>query len=101
MLRSFLICLSPALLAYAIMIAGITSGSSVGSSMGINLVLMLLGFGAVLSGGCVGLHVYRKTGDPVFLKWVATILTFLGVGVVYFAIATAGCCGIAIVGDSL
>ncbi len=100
MFRSFLICLSPSILAYGIMIVGMMSGSKFGSSDWISLVVILLGAGAVLSGACVGRHVFRKTGEPVFLKWFLAVLTFLGVGVVYFVIATAGCCGIAVVGDS-
>ena len=99
-MRAFLICLSPSLFAYGIMIVGMASGSSFGSSEWITIVMILLGAGALLSGACVGRHVFRKTGDPEFLKWFLAILTFIGVGVVYFAIATAGCCGIAIMGDS-
>ncbi len=99
-MRSFLICLSPAILSYAIMIAGISSGTSSGTDAWMTFVLVLIGFGALLSAGCVARHVYRATGDPVFLKWFVAILSFLGVGVAYFAIATAGCCGIVLMGDS-
>ncbi|MEQ1841501.1 MAG: hypothetical protein ABL994_13920 [Verrucomicrobiales bacterium] len=100
-MRSFLICLSPAVLGYAILIACIASGSNSGVESLLTLVLVLIGFGSLLSAGCVGRHVYRATGDPAFLKWFVSILSFLGVGVAYFAIATAGCCGITMMGDSL
>jgi len=99
-MRSFLICLSPALLAYAILIISMASGSLLESDPLITIVLVLVGFGALLSAGCVGRHVFRATGESFFLKWFVAILSFLGVGVVYFAIATAGCCGIAMIGDS-
>lgn len=99
-MRSFLICLSPAVLGYAILIASIASGVSTGTDLLLTTVLVLFGFGSLLSAGCVGRHVYRATGDPAFLKWLVAFLSFLGVGTAYFAIATAGCCGITILGDT-
>lgn len=99
-MRSFLICLSPALLAFAILIIGMVSGSNSGTDEMLTLAMILIGLGALLSASCVGRYVYRATGDPAFLKWFVAILSFLGVGVVYFGIATAGCCGIVMAGDS-
>lgn len=98
-MRPFLICLSPTLLAYAILIVGQAGGMS-GSSITLNTVITLLAIGALVSGGCVGRHVYRKTGEPPFLKWLLAILSFLGVTALYFAVAMAGCCGLAVLGDS-
>jgi hypothetical protein len=99
-MRPFLLCLSPALLAYVIMLVGVTGGMS-GSSITLNTVITLLAIGALISGGCVGRHVYRKTGEPAFLKWFLAILSFAGVAVLYFAVAMAGCCGIVVLEDSM
>lgn len=95
-MRPFLICLSPALLAYAILLVGMTGGG-----VTINAVIALLAIGALISGACVGRHVYRKTGEPAFLKWFLSILSFAGVAALYFAVAMAGCCGIALLEDSI
>jgi hypothetical protein len=99
-MRPFLICLSPALLAYAVLLVGVTGGMS-GSSVKLNTVITLLAIGALISGSCVARHVYRKTGEPAFLKWFLAILSFAGVAVLYFAVTMAGCCGIAMLEDSM
>ena len=99
-MRPFLICLSPALLAYAVLLVGVTGGMS-GSSVTINAVITVLAIGALISGAFVGRHVYRKTGEPAFLKWFLAILSFTGVAALYFAVAMAGCCGIVMLEDSI
>jgi peptidoglycan/LPS O-acetylase OafA/YrhL len=99
-MRPFLICLSPALLAYAVLLVGVTGGMS-GSSVTLNTVITLLAIGALISGACVARHLYRKTGEPAFLKWFLAILSFAGVAVLYFAVTLAGCCGIAMLEDSM
>ena len=99
-MRPFLICLSPALLAYAVLLVGVTGGMS-GSSLTLNSVITMLAIGALISGGYVARHVFRKTGEPAFLKWFLAILTFAGVAVLYFAVAMAGCCGIVMLEDSM
>jgi hypothetical protein len=97
MLKSFLICLAPAVLAYAILLASMFGDSL--ADPAITAVVILLVIGAIVSGLCVGRHVFRAVKDPVFLKWTLAILSFLGVGLGYFAMASEGCCGIAVLGD--
>jgi len=99
-MRPFLLCLSPALLAYAVLLVGVAGGMA-GSSVTLNTVITILAIGALISGACVGRHVYRKTGEPAFLKWFLAILSFAGVAVLYFAVAMAGCCGIVVLEDSM
>jgi len=99
-MRPFLLCLSPALLAYAVLLVGVAGGMA-GSSVTLNTVITILAIGALISGACVGRHVYCKTGEPAFLKWFLAILSFAGVAVLYFAVAMAGCCGIVVLEDSM
>jgi hypothetical protein len=99
MLKSFLICLSPALLAYAIMLVEIATNNSLKSDVWAEIVKFLFGFGAILAGACVARHVYHTSPSREDVKWVLVILTFFGVAAVYFAMAMAGCCGLVILGD--
>ncbi|NLT70750.1 MAG: hypothetical protein GXX91_08650 [Verrucomicrobiaceae bacterium] len=98
-MRLFLICLSPSLLAYAIVLVA-SSGDMADSSFTPSAVLLLLVIGGLLSGVCVGRHVFRKTDGAVFLKWLLAVLTFAGVATLYFALALAGCCGVALIEGS-
>lgn len=99
-MRLFLICLSPSLLAYVIVLLA-SSGEMAESSVTPSAVILLLIIGALLSGGCVSRHVVRTLGGPVFLKWLFAVLAFAGVATLYFALASVGCCGIAFIEGSL
>jgi hypothetical protein len=101
MKRCLLICLSPTVLAYVILLTGMMSGKKMGSDSWVPILMLLITIGACVSGGFVSARVFRSVVEPVFLKWLLAILTFIGVGLGYFALATAGCCGIAVMGDSI
>jgi hypothetical protein len=101
-LRSFLICLSPVLLAYLLVLVG--GGISRGGDGFLSAALILIGLGSVVAGICVGRHVYlamEPKGNASFLKVFLAALAFVGVGVAYFAVGTAGCCGVAILSDAI
>lgn len=92
-LKTFLICLAPALLALMLMLLGNWVGEWV-----IWFAVVLIVVGAILSGACVAGHLHRSMepkGQSTPLKVVLGILVILGVALAYFGIASAGCCGLA------
>jgi hypothetical protein len=97
----FLLCLAPLALAYLIVFG---AGSGVGSDSSLFAFFALLGLGALGAGTCVAVKVYRAVepkGRPGAGKIILAVLAFGGVAAAYLAAGLAGCCGIAVVGDSL
>ncbi len=100
MFKRFALCLSPAILAYIIVVVmGLTSALGSEDVM-LTVATVLIGIGAIGSGICVGLKVYRSMDSPTWVRWVVSILTFLGVGIAYLAVGFAGCCGLALTSGS-
>ncbi|HRQ88651.1 MAG TPA: hypothetical protein PLA50_07625 [Bacteroidia bacterium] len=90
-LRSFLLCLAPAILAYILVLVG--KDETI-----IDAVVLLIVVGSAIAGSCAGFHVYRSMepeGQATFLKWFTAVVVFLGVAPLYLFLAMAGCCGIA------
>ena len=57
----------------------------------------LLILGGVISGACVGTHTSKAIDGQKWVKIVVGVLVFLVVGVAYYALGMAGCCGVAAV----
>lgn len=91
-LKTFLLCLAPALLAFLSAMLADYVGEGV-----IWFALLLIVVGAILSGTCVARHLFRSMepkGEGTPLKIFLGILVFLGVGIAYLGIASAGCCAL-------
>lgn len=91
-MRPFLICLSPAILGFIFVLTMVAVESSADSL--ISAAIILFGIGALISGGCVARKIVLGSLEPVWWKWVAAILAFIGVAVGYFAMTMGGCCGL-------
>lgn len=103
MFRRYAFCLGPALAAYLIiLLLSANSGLSVVSQdVLVWMVFILLGFGMLYCATVVARKVLKSKEAPDALTWILTVLTFIGVAIGYIAIAFAGCCGVALVGDGL
>lgn len=91
-LKTFLLCLAPAPVA----LLSVMLADYVGEGV-IWFALVLIAVGAILSGACVAGHLQRTMepkGEGTPLKIFLGILVFLGVGLAYFGIASAGCCAL-------
>lgn len=99
-LKSFLLCLAPAILSYVILLI---SGKA-GGEGALSFAMLLICLGALVSGGCVAYHLHRSMepkGEASSLKIFLGILVFLGVGIAYLGVGFAGCCGVAAVSGAL
>jgi len=95
-MKKFLICLSPAALAYVIVVASNLGSNKLSESvMMLSMVLIIIG--GIVSGICVATHVYKSMGAEKWAKITVSILCFLGVGIAYSSVGIAGCCGLAAV----
>ncbi len=94
-MKKFLFCLAPSILAYLIVIVTGMSSSTDDSVIWLAMGLILVG--ALMSGGLVATSVYEKMKAEKGVKIIVSILCFLGVGVAYFAVSMAGCCGLGMV----
>jgi len=100
-LALFLLCLAPLAAAYLILFGGAARGWNDSAMI---FFLALLALGSLGAGICVAVKVYRAVepkGRPGSGKFILAVLAFGGVAAAYFAAGLAGCCGIAVVGESL
>lgn len=98
-MKKFLICLAPALLVY-VMVTIMAATSSSGDLM-LPFSIGLLTLGAVVSGSFVAAYVYRKVEAEKWAKILVGTLCFLGVTIAYFTVSVAGCCGLALLSETL
>ncbi|MDF1741594.1 MAG: hypothetical protein P1U86_20695 [Verrucomicrobiales bacterium] len=91
-MRPFLICLSPAILGFVLVLA-VALGDRASDGL-IVVAMYLFGLGALISGGCVARKIVLSSLDPAWWKWTAAVLAFIGVAAAYFAMTMGGCCGL-------
>lgn len=91
-MRPFLICLSPAILGFVLILVGAALQST--SEGLITGAMVLFGVGALMSAACVAGRILRRSENPSGATWLGAVLAFIGVSVAYFAMTMGGCCGL-------
>lgn len=97
-MRLFLICLSPAILGFILILVGVAGSNASGDF--IAGAIYLFGFGALVSGGCVARNILRGEIEPSWWRWTAAVLAFIAVAAGYFAMTMGGCCGLVMMTES-
>ncbi len=96
-MRPFLICLSPAIVGFILVV----TGSVVWDEALIQIAVALFGIGALVSGCWVGAAIIHKSEEPTGMVCLGAVLAFFGVTAGYFAMAMGGCCGLVMATDSI
>ncbi|MDA7920779.1 hypothetical protein N9B73_03390 [Verrucomicrobiales bacterium] len=97
-MRLFLICLSPAIFGFVVILMNLGGNAMPNALM--EGVIVLFGIGALLSGGCVARKIVLGSSDRTWLTWLGAVLSFIGVAAAYFAMTMGGCCGLVMATNS-
>ncbi len=97
-MRSFLICLSPAILGFVFILIMVALKSDAHAL--ISVALFLFGAGALLSGGWVARNIVVGSSERNWATWLGAVLAFIGVAAAYFAMTMGGCCGLVMATES-
>lgn len=89
-MRPFLICLSPAILGFILVLIVVSIHHRVEDAL-LYVAMVLFWIGALLSGGCVARKIVHRSSERTWVTWLGAVFAFFGVAIAYLGMTMGGC----------